>query len=243
MFQQTFVPDARPGRKPIGLAVSLIAQSLALGLLALLPLLVNKPLPTAQLRLLFLGPTPPVGAEKPVRRTTTATQTTAVRARLFRLTAPVVVPKQINPSAEGAPTAPDIADVSGLNPGRDSLLNGVGGSFGSVAPPMPKQAAKVKEVKRPVSIGGNVAAANLIHRVEPVYPPLAKTARIQGVVTFQATIGADGEIRNLQLQEGHPLLVSAARNAILQWRYRPTLLNGKPVEVLTTITVRFSLSQ
>jgi hypothetical protein len=55
MFQQTFVPDARPGRKPIGLAVSLIAQSLALGLLALLPLLVNKPLPTAQLRLLFLG--------------------------------------------------------------------------------------------------------------------------------------------------------------------------------------------
>ena len=71
---------------------------------------------------------------------------------------------------------------------------------------MPKEAAKVKEVKRPVSIGGNVAAANLIHRVEPVYPPLAKTARIQGVVTFQATIGADGEIRNLQ-QEGHPLLV------------------------------------
>ena len=56
-------------------------------------------------------------------------------------------------------------------------------------------------------------------------------------------IGVDGQIRNLQLQEGHPLLVAEARNAILQWRYRPTLLNGKPVEVVTTITVRFALSQ
>ncbi len=62
-------------------------------------------------------------------------------------------------------------------------------------------------------------------------------------MVFQAVIGADGQIRNLQLQEGHPLLVEAAKSAILQWRYRPTLLNGKPVEVLTTITVRFALSQ
>ena len=223
--------------------MSLVAQSLALGLLALVPLVFIKPLPTAQLRLLFLGPPPPVGPEKPVRKTTTTAQATVVRARSFRLAAPVVIPKQINPSAEGAPAAPDIADVSGLDAGRDSLLNGVGGSSDTVAPPMPKEAVKAKDLTRPLPMGGNVAAANLVHRVEPVYPPLAKTARIQGLVTFQATIGADGEIRNLQLQEGHPLLVSAARNAILQWRYRPTLLNGKPVEVLTTITVRFSFSQ
>jgi protein TonB len=82
-----------------------------------------------------------------------------------------------------------------------------------------------------------------VNRTEPLYPPVAKAARIQGAVIFQAIIGADGQIRNLHLQEGHPLLVAAARTAILQWRYRPTLLNGKPVEVVTTITVRFSLSQ
>lgn len=243
MFQQTFVPDARPGRKPIGIAVSLIAQSLVLGLLALVPLLVNKPLPTAQLRLLFLGPIPPSSPEKPVRATAPAVHTSAIRPPSFRLTAPVVIPKQINQAVDAAPAAPDVADISGLAAGRESLLDGIGASPGNPAPPMSKEPAKAKEPARPLTIGGNVAAANLIHRVEPVYPALAKAARVQGVVMFQATIGRDGEIRNLQLQEGHPLLVSAARNAILQWRYRPTLLNGQPVEVLTTITVRFSLAQ
>ncbi len=243
MFQQTFVPDAWPGRKPIGIAVSLIAQSLVVGLLALVPLLLNKPLATAPLRLLILGPAPPVAAEKPIKKTTPPAQTIAVRAHSFRLTAPVVIPKQVNPSNEGPPAAPDVADVSGFSSGRDPLLNGLGDSSGSAPPPMPKESARVKEPTRPLAIGGNVAAANLIHRVEPVYPPLAKAARIQGVVIFQATIGVDGGIRNLQLQEGHPLLVSAARNAILQWRYRPTLLNNQPVEVVTTIMVHFSLSQ
>jgi protein TonB len=85
--------------------------------------------------------------------------------------------------------------------------------------------------------------ANLIRRVQPVYPPLAKSARVQGTVEFTATISKDGNIENLTLVRGHPLLVAAAREAVLQWKYRPTMLNGEPVEVITDIIVNFTLSQ
>jgi protein TonB len=94
-----------------------------------------------------------------------------------------------------------------------------------------------------VQIGGRVAEANLIRKVQPVYPPLAKSARVQGTVEFTATISKEGNIENLTLVRGHPLLVNAAREAVLQWKYRPTLLNGQPVEVITDIIVNFTLSQ
>jgi protein TonB len=133
--------------------------------------------------------------------------------------------------------------MSGSGTSGDPLLSGLGGIGENLPPPLPDRRMEIHEHTRVVTIGGNVASANLIRRVEPSYPPLAKAARIQGEVVFQAVIGVDGQIRNLQLEQGHPLLVEAARNAIAQWRYRPTLLNGKPVEIATTITVRFSLSQ
>ena len=94
-----------------------------------------------------------------------------------------------------------------------------------------------------IRVGGNVQAANLVRKVTPVYPPLAKQARIQGTVRFTAVIGKDGTIQNLQLVSGHPLLVAAAREAVRQWVYKPTLLNGEPVEVVTQIDVNFTLSQ
>lgn len=90
-------------------------------------------------------------------------------------------------------------------------------------------------------IGGKVMEANLIKKVEPVYPALAHSAGIQGTVEFAATIDETGHVVNLQLVRGHPLLVSAARDAVLQWAYRPTLLNGQPVTVITNVTVNFTL--
>ena len=149
MFQQTFVPEVRSGRKPIGIAVSLITQSLLVALLALAPLFVSQPMPTAQLRSLFLGPTPPIAPEKPITRATTTAQTNIARVHSFRLTAPVVIPKQINTSAELAPEAPDITEVTGFNVGRESLLGGLGGSSNSVAPPMPKEQPGIKREDRP----------------------------------------------------------------------------------------------
>jgi protein TonB len=92
-------------------------------------------------------------------------------------------------------------------------------------------------------VGGGVQAANLIHKVTPLYPAEAKAARIQGVVRFTATIGKDGTVIDLQLVSGHPLFAQPARDAVMQWVYNPTLLNGNPVEVVTQIDVNFTLTQ
>jgi protein TonB len=87
-----------------------------------------------------------------------------------------------------------------------------------------------------------VQAAKLISQPKPQYPPLARQARIQGTVRFNAVIGRDGTIQNLQMARGHPLLVPAATEAVRQWRYHPTLLNDDPVEVVTQIDVHFTLT-
>ncbi len=83
---------------------------------------------------------------------------------------------------------------------------------------------------------------SLYHRVQPVYPPLARAARIQGEVVLSATISKEGTIENLQVLRGHPMLVKAALDAVSRWRYRPYILNNEPVEVETQITVNFTLS-
>jgi len=93
-----------------------------------------------------------------------------------------------------------------------------------------------------VKIGANVMSANLINPVKPVYPPLAKMARQQGTVKFQATIGKEGRVEDLMPISGPPLLVQSAMDAVKQWVYQPTLVNGAPVEVVTTIDVNYSLS-
>jgi len=91
-------------------------------------------------------------------------------------------------------------------------------------------------------VGGNVQQRKLIHQEPPLYPPLAKQARIQGTVRFTATIAKDGTVKDLQLVSGHPLLVAAAQEAVRKWQYEPTVLNGRPVEVVTQIDLNFTLS-
>jgi protein TonB len=90
-------------------------------------------------------------------------------------------------------------------------------------------------------VGGQVAAARLLNQTRPVYPPLARQARIQGTVRLEAIINREGAIENLEVVSGHPLLIQSALNAVSQWRYQPTLLNGVPVEVITTIDVNFTM--
>ena len=90
--------------------------------------------------------------------------------------------------------------------------------------------------------GGAVTQASLINRVNPVYPPLARQTRVAGTVRLHAIISKQGTVQQLEVLSGHPLLVQSALDAVRQWRYRPTLLNGEPVEVDTTIDVIFSLA-
>jgi protein TonB len=155
-----------------------------------------------------------------------------------QLMAPRVIPKSIAHIEESAPP-PDTGVVGGVEGGAVGGV--IGGVIGGVPPPPPPPPPK--KPSGPQRIGGNVAEANLIRKVQPVYPPLAKSARVQGTVEFTATISKDGNIENLALVRGHPLLVNAAKEAVLQWKYRPTMLNGSPVEVITDIIVNFTLSQ
>jgi protein TonB len=87
-----------------------------------------------------------------------------------------------------------------------------------------------------------VQSGLLVRRVQPNYPPLARQARIQGAVVLQAQISKDGNIENLQLVSGHPMLAPAAIEAVKQWKYKPYLLNGEPVEVETQVVVNFTLA-
>ena len=106
----------------------------------------------------------------------------------------------------------------------------------------PARTATEASSSQRIRVGGNVQEVNLINKVTPLYPPLAKQARVQGTVRFQVVIDKEGRVQNIELQSGHPLLVPAAIEAVKQWVYRPTLLNGNPVEVMTQIDINFTLS-
>jgi protein TonB len=95
--------------------------------------------------------------------------------------------------------------------------------------------------KKPFEVSQGAELALLIHRVEPIYPALAKMTRTEGTVQLHAIISRDGRIVNLEVMSGHVLLAASARDAVMEWRFRPTLLNGQPIEVETYITVVFRL--
>lgn len=114
-------------------------------------------------------------------------------------------------------------------------------SPGTPAPSVASGPTTTGGVPARISVGGNVQQAMLTESPEPVYPPLARQARISGTVRFNIVIGKDGSVANMTLVAGHPLLVQAAQEAVRSYRYKPTLLNGNPVEVATSVDVPFTL--
>ena len=118
----------------------------------------------------------------------------------------------------------------------------VGGGVASATPAGVAAEAR-PEVPKRITIGGNVQQAKLISQPKPVYPPEAKAACIQGVVHLGAIIGKDGSVIDLKVISGHPLFIPGAIDAVRQWVYQTTLLNGEPVEVQTQIDVNYTLSQ
>jgi periplasmic protein TonB len=238
VFDQTFVNTERRSRRPLGVVASLVIQAAVICISILVSIAYTQGLPVAQLRALLLAPKAPVGPHV-AQNAPTAKSTAAVRP--FRMMNQLVFAKPTSRPVQVA-AAPGGIDIPGAvqtegEGGNVSFLPLILRTAPPPKPPEPKPAPKT-----PQRIGGAVAQANLIHEVQPVYPPLARSARIQGTVEFTAVISTAGTIEHLHLVSGHPLLINAARDAVLQWRYRPTLLNGSPVEVVTQITVRFSLS-
>jgi protein TonB len=156
-----------------------------------------------------------------------------------QLRTPTKIPKKVEIVKEEEAPPPMNAGVVGGVPG--GVPGGsMGGVMGSIIGGTPTAVPKVAVQRVRVSQG--VTQGMVIHRVQPTYPPLARTARVQGAVQLAAVIGKDGAVQNLHVLSGHPLLTQAALDAVKQWRYKPYILNGEPVEVDTQITVNFTLS-
>jgi protein TonB len=151
---------------------------------------------------------------------------------------PSHVPSQIAMTSEAAP--PPISASGSYFPGTTGTAGpGIFSSFGTgPAPVIPKPPVSAERTVRL----SHMSEGDLVRKVVPAYPPLARNARIQGTVVLQAMIGKQGTIEDLRLVSGHPMLATAAIEAVRQWRYRPYVLNGQPVEVETQITVNFSLA-
>jgi protein TonB len=209
---------------------SFLLQALLLSALIAYPLLHPSALPKQSLTFLLTAPAPPPAPVRlPQQATTTSHASAIVMANVFA--APARIPQHIAQGGDStAPAGVDIGfDHTGSIPGSD-LIDAL------PAKPMAKPAPP----KGPVRISTGVAAGMLLVPIQPVYPAIAKAARIQGTVVVQATISKAGTIENLRAISGPPMLQSAAIDAIRQARYRPFLLNGEPVEVETTINVVFS---
>ncbi|HLJ16366.1 MAG TPA: energy transducer TonB [Bryobacteraceae bacterium] len=248
MFEQTFVDGVGKTNKSWTVVLSFVGEIIGICILILIPLIYTDTLPKTTLTSFLVAPPPPPPPPPPPAAAPPV-KVIKVAPRQFdanKLIAPKKIPKEIAMiKEEEMPTSAGVVGgVPGGVPGGTAggVIGGIIGSVPSAAPPPPPPPPKPQTPSR-IRVGGNVQAANLIKKVVPVYPPLAKQARIQGTVRFTAIIGKDGTIQNLQLVSGHPLLVPSATQAVKQWVYKPTLLNGEPVEVITQIDVNFTLSQ
>ena len=230
MFSGLAVPETIPVRRWTAIA-SFTLQALAVAVALMLPLLNPRKLPEALIasRHIF---TPASGGEA----RTTANQSPG--RSISALQAPLVVNQDLHVpvpqlgSGSDANQAPEVNSALGTGP---SSIPYLGPSTHVLPMPQPPVAA-AHTVRTSVMMEGN-----LIHRVEPVYPLIAKQAGIQGTVIVRALIGRAGEIEQAQVVSGPVLLGPAAVAAIRQWKYRPYVLNGSPIEVETQITVNFIL--
>jgi protein TonB len=229
--------SARTG-KPVTVLVSTILHACAIVTLIVIPILQPQVAP-----IIAAVGIPLVAVDKPepkMERVAIAPKTQPqIVPTPGTLTAPITIPRDIalvvdEPSSAIVATA---ASVPFSNPRL-----GVIEKMTEVAPPLPPPPPPViaPPTAGPLRVS-NSQLGSLIYQVKPVYPDLAKRARVQGAVVLEATISKDGSIQNLRVVSGHVLLVDAAINAVQQWRYKPTMLNGEPIDVITTITVTFTL--
>ena len=232
-------------RRAFATTTSFIINCVAVGVMLIVPLLFTEDLPRAQLLTFLVAPPPPPPpppAAEQVQRVVRQVQTDMLSTGQLRT--PSKIPQKVQMiREEDAPPPIAATGVVGGVPG--GIPGGqVGGVIGGIINATSSLAAVPKfvpVVPQRVRVSQGVTRGLLIQRIEPAYPTLARAARVQGDVVLSAIIDANGEITNLQLVSGHPMLVPAALAAVRQWRYKPYLLNGQPVEVETTITVIFTL--
>jgi len=223
--------------------LSFAIQVMIVGVMVLIPLIFTEALPKQQLMTFLVAPPPPPPPPPPPAaapvKIVKQIQSDIVNGELRT---PTKIPKKILDVKEDEAPPPVMASTGVVGGVPGGVPGGsMGGVIGSVLSSTPVAVPKVATPQR-VRVSSGVSQGLLVRKVPPNYPPLARQARIQGTVLLQAQISKDGNIENLQLISGHPMLAPAAIEAVKQWKYRPYLLNGEPVEVETQIQVNFTLA-
>ena len=244
MFEELVISSGQKNtNKPWTVVVSAIVQAGLLGILVLLPLIYTEALPKQLLNTFLVAPAPPPPPPPPAAPVERIVKPVARIIQQGKMMAPTVIPKKVAMIKEEE-LPPDVGNVGvvggvpgGIAGGQaGGVLGGIiGGAPGSNMPPPPKVTPKR------IVVGGNVQSAKIVRQPLPVYPPIAKSAHMQGTVVLHAIIDKDGSVQQLEYISGPPILMKSAMEAVRQWRYQPTLLNGEPVQVDTTISVVFSL--
>jgi periplasmic protein TonB len=234
-------PNPKKTNKPWTVTLSVLVQTGIVIIMILIPLIYTEALPKQLLTTFLVAPAPPPPPPPPAA----AVKIVKPVARIIqqgKMMSPTVIPKKVNiiKEEEMPPDVGAVGVVGGVPGGvpggsAGAVLGGIIGGVGSNLPPPPKSApARVR-------VGGNVQAASLVRQVMPLYPAIAKTAHVSGTVMLHAIISKDGTVESREYISGPQLLMKRAMDAVRQWRYKPTMLNGEPVEVDTTISVVFTL--
>jgi len=222
--------------------VAFLIEAMIVGVMILIPLIFTEALPKALQTTFLVAPPPPPPPPPPaaaVVKIVKVIQTDIVNGELRT---PTKIPQKVQMIKEDEAPPPAMASTGVVGGVPGGIPGGsMGGVIGSVLSSTPTVAPKIAAPQR-VRVSSGVVSGLLVKKVNPNYPPLARQARIQGVVLLQAQISKDGRIENLQLISGHPMLAPAAIEAVKQWVYRPYLLNGEPCEVDTQIQVNFTLA-
>jgi protein TonB len=257
MFEQAMIDTTVTGARARSTLLGLATQCTLLTAAVLVPLVFPDTLPRLQtvVEVFTLRPPGPPPGPPPLRTLAANRTPRPLQIRDGILTAPVSMPPKPvmidEPPLTGAESGYGQGVPNGVIGGdANGIPGGIAGAIAAqvstarpmaLVPPAPPAKAPADRLVDPVRVSRGVLEAMLLHKVIPLYPPLARAARIAGVVQLVGRIGTDGRIRELQLVSGHPLLARAALDAVSQWVYRPTLLSGEPVEVIAPITVTFTL--
>jgi periplasmic protein TonB len=243
MFEDSLIESGGRLRTKRGVTTSLsfILQAVFVGILVLIPLLFTEALPKGQLMTFLVAPPPPPPPPPPAAAPVHIVRQVQTDITNGQLRTPTKIPQKVQMIKEDE--APPEMMSSGVVGGVPGGVPGgqMGGVIGGIISSTPVAVPKVATPTR-VRVSQGVTQGLLIRKVQPNYPPLARQARIQGQVLLAAEISKDGSIENLHLISGHPMLAPAAIEAVKQWKYKPYILNGEPVEVETQITVNFTLS-
>lgn len=222
--------------------LSFILQIMIIGVMVLIPLIFTEALPKAVTLGFLVAPPPPPPPPPPAAAPVKIVKVIQTDIVNGQLRTPTKIPQKVQMIKEDEAPPPVMASTGVVGGVPGGVPGGsMGGVIGSVLSSTPVAVPKIATPQR-VRVSSGVQSGLLIRKVNPTYPPLARQARIQGVVLLQALISKEGNITNLQLISGHPMLAPAAIEAVKQWKYKPYLLNGEPVEVETQVQVNFTLA-